>query len=115
MVWNAAIVFGIPGAWAALDVVDLDVDAATGEVTLPLNVMSWTFNEVEIVYTAGLNPIPNPVQVACAQIVKNMQAMPAVNVKKGVVDKMQIWYFSDSLVDDTVRELLAPFVAQRVG
>jgi hypothetical protein len=28
---------------------------------------------------------------------------------------MQFWYFADSLVDDMVQELLAAFVAQRVG
>jgi hypothetical protein len=54
--------------------------------------------------------------VACAQLVKNAQATPALNVKKNVApDGMQFWYFSDSLVDDMVRELLAPFVAQKVG
>jgi len=115
MAVDAALVFGIPGAWADLDPTNLDVFADTGEVTLPLNVLSWTFNEVEIVYTAGLDPLPDAVMVACAQIVKNAQATPAVNVKKGVVDKMQLWYFSDSLVDDTVQKLLAPYVAQKVG
>ncbi len=115
MVFDAAAVFGIPGMWVALNPADLDVAADIGEVTLPVNVMSWTFNEVEIVYTAGLNPIPEGVKVACAQIVKNAQATPALNVKKGVVDKMQLWYFSDSLVDETVTALLAPYVAQKVG
>jgi len=38
-----------------------------------------------------------------------------LNVKKGVLDHLQLWYFSDSLVDETVKELLAPFVAQKVG
>jgi hypothetical protein len=28
---------------------------------------------------------------------------------------MQLWYFSDSLMDATVQELLAPYVAQKVG
>jgi hypothetical protein len=115
LIWDAAIVFGIPGTWVNLNVADLDVFAYTGEVTLPLNVLTWTFTEVEIVYTAGFDPIPDPVKVACGQIIKNAQATPAVNVKKGVVDKMQLWYFADTLVDDTVRELLAPFVAQKVG
>jgi hypothetical protein len=115
MVWDAAQVFGIPGSWADLNVADLDVFADTGEVTLPLNVMSWTFNEVEIGYTAGLDPIPDAVKVACAQIVKNAQATPALNVKKNVVDKMQFWYFADTLVDDTVQAMLAPYVAQKVG
>lgn len=115
MAWDVAIVFGIPGAWAELNVADLDVFSDTGEVTLPLNVFSWTFNEVEIVYTAGLSPISDGVKVACAQMVRNAQATPALNVKKGAMDKMQLWYFADTLVDDTVRELLAPYVAQKVG
>lgn len=112
---TAALAFGIPGTWVDLNVGDLDVSLDMGEVTFPLNVFTWAFTEVSIVYTAGLDPIPNGVSVACAQIVKNAQATPALNVKKGVVDKMQLWYFSDTLIDDTVRELLAPFVTQKVG
>ena len=115
MAWDAMLVFGIPGAWADLDVTDLDWFGDTGEVTLPMNVFAWTFNELEIVYTAGLDPIPDVVKVACAQIVKNAQATPGLNVKKGVLDRMQLWYFSDSLLDETVQALLAPYVAQKVG
>jgi hypothetical protein len=112
---TAALAFGIPGMWVDLNTADLDVSPDMGEVTLPLNVLTWEFTEISIVYTAGLDPIPAGVNVACAQIVKNAQATPALNVKKGVVDKMQLWYFSDTLIDDSVRELLAPFVAQKVG
>jgi len=114
--WEIALAFGIPGTWAELNVADLDVFAETGEVTLPLNVLGWAFTEMEIVYTAGLNPFPDAVKVACAQLVKNAQATPALNVKKNVVpDRMQLMYFSDSLLDETVRSLLAPYVAQKVG
>jgi hypothetical protein len=115
MGFDAAIAFGIPGTWADLDVSSLDVFAETGEVTLPLNALSWAFNEVEIVYTAGWDPIPNGVKVACAQIARNAQATPGLNVKKGVLDHLQLWYFADSLLDETVRELLARYVAQKVG
>jgi len=114
--WDVALAFGIPGTWVDLNVADLDVFPETGEVALQVNVMGWTFTEVELVYTAGLDPIPDKVKVACAQLVKNAQATPALNVKKNVVPNgMQLWYFSDSLLDETVQELLAPFVAQRVG
>jgi hypothetical protein len=116
IVWDAAIAFGIPGTWLHLNVADLDIFSDTGEVTLPVNVLGWTFTEIEIVYTAGLNPIPDVVKVACAQLVKNAQATPALNVKRNVLpDRMQLMYFSDSLLDETVQSLLAPFVAQRVG
>ena len=116
IVWDAAIAFGIPGTWLHLNVADLDIFSDTGEVTLPINVLGWTFTEIEIVYTAGLNPIPDVVKVACAQLVKNAQATPALNVKRNVLpDRMQLMYFSDSLLDETAQSLLAPFVAQRVG
>jgi len=114
--WDIALAFGIPGTWVDIDVTNLDAFPETGEVTLPVNVMGWAFTEIEIVYTAGFATFPNPVMVACAQLVKNAQATPALNVKKNVVPGgMQLWYFSDSLLDATVQELLAPFVAQRVG
>jgi hypothetical protein len=114
--WDVALAFGIPGTWVDLNVTDLDAFPETGEVTLPVNVMGWAFTEIEIVYTAGFELFPDPVKVACAQLVKNAQATPALNVKKNVApDGMQFWYFSDSLLDETVQELLAPFVAQRVG
>jgi hypothetical protein len=114
--WDAAIAFGIPGTWVNIDVPTLDVYLETGEITLPVNVLGWTFTELEFVYTAGLNPFPDVVKVACAQVVKNAQATPALNVKRNVIpDRMQLMYFSDSLMDETVQSLLAPYVAQRVG
>jgi hypothetical protein len=105
LVMGAAIAFGIPGTWVELDPADLDVFADTGEVTLPVNVLGWTFTEVEIVYTAGLNPFPDAVKVACA-----------LNVKRNVLpDRMQLMYFADSLLDETVRALLAPYVTRKAG
>jgi hypothetical protein len=32
-----------------------------------------------------------------------------------MLDRMQLMYFSDALLDGTVRSLLAPYVAQKVG
>ncbi len=114
--WDAALAFGIPGSWVDLNVNDLDFFADTGEVTLPTNVLGLAFTELEIVYTAGLASFPDAVKVACAQVVKNAQATPALNVKRNVVpDRMQLMYFSDSLLDQTVQALLAPYVAQKVG
>jgi hypothetical protein len=116
MGWDIAIAFGIPGTWTALNAADVDFFADTGEVTLPMSVLGWAFTEVEIVYTAGFDTFPDPVKVACAQLVKNAQATPALNVKRNVLpDRMQLMYFSDSLMDETVQSLLAPYVAQRVG
>jgi hypothetical protein len=93
----------------------VDCFAETGEITLPVNALGLGFSELEIVYTAGLDPIPDAVRAACSQIVKNAQATPALNVRAGNLDRMHLEYFSDSLLDQNVRGLLAPFVAQKVG
>jgi hypothetical protein len=59
--------------------------------------------------------VPDGVKAACAQIVRNLLATPALNVRSGMLDRMRLQYFSDTLVDDTVRAMLAPYVAQKVS
>ena len=66
-------------------------------------------------YTAGLAVVTPAVKVACAQIVKNAQATPALNVKGSKMDTLQMQYFSGSLIDPNVQMILAPYVAQRIG
>jgi hypothetical protein len=108
-----ALVFALPGSWTTIDSKSIDVWADSGELTFPVNALGLVFNEVDVVYTAGLATIPSGVKVACAQVVKNAQATPALNVKTGRVDRMRLEYFSDTLLDETVRSLLAPYVAQK--
>jgi len=110
-----ALAFGLPGSWTDIDPASLDFDPATGEVTLPLSVIGLWFSELEIVYTAGFAVTPDAIKYACAQIVRNAEATPAVNVKSGTVDRMRIDYFAPDLLDASVRSLLAPFVAQKAG
>jgi len=112
---DVALMFGLPGVWTAIDVSAIDYFADTGELTLPLNIVGLWFSEVDIVYTAGLGVIPDPVKFACAQIVRNAQATPALNVKAEHLDRMHLNYFADTLIDQTVSAMLAPYVAQKVG
>ncbi len=112
---DAALMFGLPGIWTAIDAAAIDFFATTGELTLPLNIVGLWFSEVDIVYTAGMAVISDPVKFACAQIVRNAQATPALNVKTGKVDVLRMDYFSDSLIDQNVQAMLAPYVAQKVG
>jgi hypothetical protein len=107
--------FGLPGTWTALDPAAIDFDAATGELSLPQHPLGMAYNELEATYTAGFAAIPDAAKFACAQIVRNAQATPALNVKSSAIERMQMEYFADSLVDAVVRALLAPFVAQKVG
>jgi hypothetical protein len=110
-----AWVFGLPGAWSNLNIADVDFVPNTGEITFPMNILGLPYNEVDVVYTAGLATIPYTVQVACAQIVKNAQATPGLNVKSSRIDTMQMAYFSNSLIDPQVAAMLQPYVATMLG
>ncbi len=112
---DIAMTFGLPGVWTAIDATAIDYFAETGELTLPLNIVGLWFSEVDIVYTAGLAVIPDAVKFACAQIVKNAQATPGLNVKSGWIDRTRLYYFADTLLDQTVQAMLAPYVAQKMG
>ncbi len=112
---EVAFAFGMPGSWSTLDVASVDVNATAAELTFPQNFLGLNYNEAEVTYTSGFQTIPPAIKVACAQIVKNAQAMPALNVKSNRIDTMQMEYFSNSLIDDQVRSLLRPYVAERLG
>jgi hypothetical protein len=110
-----AWVFGLPGSWSTLNLADVDFASNTGELTFPTNILGLPYNEVDVVYTAGLATIPYTVQVACAQIAKNAQATPGLNVKSSKIDTMQMEYFSNSLIDPQVAAMLQPYVATMLG
>ena len=107
--------FGVPGSWNALDPTSVDVNLTAGELTFPQNFLGINYNEVEVTYTSGLVTVTPAVKVACAQIVKNAQATPAMNVKSSKMDTMQMQYFSGVLIDPQVQALLRPYVAERLG
>lgn len=107
--------FGLPGQWASIDTTLVDFDPNTGELTLPWNVFGLPYNEVTVTYTAGLTTIGDDVMSACAQIVRNAQATPALNASRTKMDTMWMQYFSSSLIDETVATWLQPYVANRLG
>lgn len=113
--FGIAAAFCSPGTWTAIDVATLDVDASIAEVRLPWNVLGVPYHEVEVTYTAGLAEPTDALKVACAQIVKNAEATPGLNVRSSRVDTLQMEYFSDSLLDGQVQALLRPYVAERLG
>jgi len=113
--YEIALAFSLPGQWTAIDPAAVDYDINTGELTLPRDLLGLAFNEVAVTYTAGLSTIGDDVKTACAQIVRNAQSTPALNASKTKIDTMQIQYFSSSLVDETVRMWLRPYVANRLG
>ncbi len=96
--WSMAL----PGTWIDLDVTSFDYFADTGEVSWLANPLGLCFDEMELIYTAGFAQVPDPVKFACAQLVRNAQAMPALNVREGTLNAMHLEYFSDTLLDSTV-------------
>lgn len=115
MTTQVAWAFSLPGTWTTLDCSTLDFMSDTGEVTLPYNVYGLPYNEVEVTYTAGLIVIPDAVKSACAQIVKNAQVTPSLNVKSTKMDTMRMDYFAATLLDEQVKSLLRPYVSSRLG
>jgi hypothetical protein len=112
---DAAFAFNLPGQWTAIDSASVDVSPSTGELTLPWNLLGMQFSEVNVTYTAGLAQIGDDLKAACAQIVRNAQATPALNARRTRIDTMQMEYFSSSLLDETVQAWLRPYVASRLG
>ena len=111
---DVAQAFALPGAWVDFDPSQAEYRADTGEISLAPNALGLAFNELEVTYTAGFTDVPEPIKAACAQIVRNAQATPALNVRSGALDRMQLEYFSDSLLDSSVRKLLAAYVAVKL-
>lgn len=115
MAQQIAAAFSLPGTWVSIDTSQMDYFADTGEVSWMANPLGLQYQEIEITYSAGLATIPDPIKFACAQIVRNAQATPALNVRSNTLNSMHLEYFADTLVDSSVQAMLAPYVAQKVG
>lgn len=113
--FDIATAFSLPGQWTPIDPTTVDYDPNSGELTLPGNVLGVPYDEVSATYTAGLAAIGDDIKTACAQIIRNAQATPALNASKSRIDTMQMQYFSSSLLDETVQTWLRPYVANRLG
>jgi hypothetical protein len=117
--WEAmcdyALAFSLPGTWVTLDVSAFDYCSETGDVSWEWNPLGLFFDEMTLSYTAGFAQIPDAVKFACAQLVRNSQATPALNVRDATLNAMHFSYFADTLLDSTVQTMLAPFVARKVG
>ena len=112
--FQIASAFGLPGTWSTLDPATVDIYAGPREIGFPLNLLGLAYNEVEIRYTAGFVTVPEQIKAACAQIVKNAQTTPGLNVQRSRLDTMQMEYFSGSLLDEGVRAMLRPYMAARL-
>ena len=110
-----ATAFGLPGTWSTLDVSTIDVYESARELLFPASFLGLGYNEAEVVYTAGFVTVPYQIKTACAQIVRNAQTTPGLNVKTSRLDTLQMQYFSGSLLDDGVKALLQPYLAEKLA
>lgn len=111
---NDALAFLTNGEWITIDASTIDA-APDGALHFQPNFLGAAYRETEVTYTAGFATVPIPVKVACAQIVRNAQAMPALNVRRQTLDSMQMEYFSNTLLDADVQRMLLPYQSQRMG
>jgi hypothetical protein len=114
IVSDVAQVFTLTVSWTTLDFSTVDFDAVTGDLTLPCHPLGIGFNEIQVTYTAGVEQTTAPLRFACAQIVRNALATPALTVRANSLDRIHFEYFADSLLDQDVRKSLAPYVAQKL-
>ena len=112
---DIAAVFGLPGQWTDIDSATTDVDLLTGEMRFAPGLFGLSVSEVEVTYTAGVEIVPDALKIACAQVVRNAQATPGLNVRSSRMDTLATEYFSDVLLDTQVRALLRPYVAERLS
>ena len=120
MMWEMAsefaIVFGLPGTWIDVDVTHirflLRIPARSPGCPIRCGLF---FDEMELQYNAGFTVIPDPVKFACVQLVRNAQAMPALNVKEGALNAMHFAYFADTLLDSTVPRDAGPLCRAEGG
>lgn len=111
---EVAQAFTTPNTWFSVPVTSLDLDLQSGEVIVCCGLLAPAMRDL-VTYTAGYSAVPEAVQQACAKLVKNALATPALNVSRQKIDTMYLQYFADSLVDADVQRLLAPYVAQRLS
>ena len=112
---EVAEVFTAPNTWFSVPANSLDLDLESGEVIVCCGLLAPALRDLELTYTAGYTEVPWRVKQACAKLVRNALATPALNVSKQKIDTMYLQYFADSLVDADVQRLLAPYIAQRLS
>jgi len=112
---EVALAFTSANSWFDVSATSLDLSLETGEVIVAGGLLAPALSDLEVTYTAGYSSVPAAVQQACAKLVKNALATPALNVSQQRVDSMYMQYFADTLVDADVRRLLAPYIAQKLA
>lgn len=108
--------FGGPPVWYPVNVADVSVSSASGEVWIPPGALVANFSDARLRYVAGypLAGLPSAVKSACASLVAQIQAAPDLggSIKSVQAGGTKMERFADSLLDAQTRALLGPFQAR---
>lgn len=108
--------FGGPPVWYPVNVADVSVSSAAGEVWIPPGALVANFSDVRMRYVAGYpaTGLPGIVKTVCAALVQQIQEAPelAGNVKSYQSGGTKIERFADSMLDAQSQSQLASFQAR---
>lgn len=100
--------FGAPG-FTDLDSSILDVDKEIGALSCGYSLFGAPYDELEVTYASGWNPIPDKVKVACGLLIGQLTGNPNSNVKSKRDFDFSIEYFGNSMITSEIAELLSEY------
>lgn len=107
---TAAAAFGGPPAWTSITSSQVDVFPLTGEVWIPAGIYAAHYEEVEVRYQAGYGTIPDDIRLAVTMLIANFQnKIPGVQTLKA--GDRQLQFFSNEMIDDATKAILAKYRA----
>ena len=106
----AIAVHGSPPGYSSINIDEIDLYGATGEVWLPTGFFLVGYSEVLIQYQAGFLQIPDRVKAALIELI-NIVGTKGMSDRKGyLVNKIQSTYWNPGYVTDDVRNMLQPYI-----
>jgi hypothetical protein len=106
--------FGGAPTWQIINVANNDIDLEKNQIWTPMGFLMSPYSEVRMSYIAGYpsDNIPMGIKRAVANIAKAVDESPAgASVSKFRAGDVQMERFVDSIIDEDLRMMLAPFRA----
>lgn len=108
--------FGGPPAWEIWPAnTAAGIDARTGQLWIPAGIMLVYYSEVKVRYLAGFqySNLPDPVKLACAQLVTALANDPGIgNLKSVAAGDTKMERFAATNLSEDVKAMLVPWLAR---
>jgi hypothetical protein len=105
-------IFGSPTRFVPIDVNQIEVFPATGEVWLPTGFFLVQYSQLQVRYTSGFVDIPYQVKLALALLINEVCAKGSADRVSYSVGKIARTFATPSFLSQDVRNLLAPYVVR---